>query len=41
MNVVMNIVLLSVFVPMGIMLLAITPMVVIAAYRDLIKGGNK
>jgi len=40
-NVVMNIVLLAVFVPTGIMLLAITPMIIVAAYRDLIKGENK
>lgn len=41
MDIVMDIVMLALFVPFGLMLLAITPMVIIAAYRDLIKGENK
>ena len=41
MNVVMNIVLLAVFVPTGLMLLAILFMAVVSAYRDLIKGEKK
>lgn len=41
MDIAISIVLLAVFALIGLTLFAIMPMVVIAAYRDLIKGKNE